>query len=304
MTATIEGTATPANALSERGDVTIDRVLWACDFSSGAMDALRVAVAVARAYGSDLTALHVIPSTIPAQRGEGGVANPDLAVPHLGHDASRGLDRCLRLARAASVRSHVALRGGNAVEEILGLAASLPASLIVMGRQTRSLIDPGVLGSVTEGILGRARCPVLVVPREATPAAGSPFRTILCATDFSPHAALALRYAASLAARNGARLTLLHVVEGNLLTSEREALRQARRRLDASTRDPRVIGCVPEVAVGIAPLEIVRLAAERAADLVVMGVQGARALHRFFFGSTAHRVVREVSCPVLAVRRG
>jgi nucleotide-binding universal stress UspA family protein len=34
-----------------------------------------------------------------------------------------------------------------------------------------------------------------------------------------------------------------------------------------------------------------------------MGVEGPHAVHRLFFGSTTHRVVRDVSCAVLAVRR-
>ena len=305
MTAAIEETPTPALVPEEHGEVALERVLWGCDFSEGSADALRYVVPVARAYGSDVTALHVIPSTIPANGPVAALTNPDLLRPHLGHEVSIALDRWLQPARDASVPAHVALRGGNPVDEILGLAASLPADLLVVGRQARSLIETGVLGSVTEGVLGRARCPVLVVPRGAVPPVGRLFGTILWATDFSPHARLAQRYALSLAARSGARLLLLHVVEGNLLTSEREAIREARLHLHQSLDAVRPVQCVPEpiVRVGNAPLEIARLAAERSVDLVVMGVQGARTLHRLFCGSTAHRVVREVSCPILAVRR-
>jgi nucleotide-binding universal stress UspA family protein len=105
--------------------------------------------------------------------------------------------------------------------------------------------------------------------------------------------------------RTGARLVLLNVVEGSLLTGEREAIRQARVRLADSVHACRSSGCDPETAVtvGSAAGEIARVATERSAGVVVMGVQGARTLHRLFCGSTAHRVIRESSCPVLAVRQ-
>jgi nucleotide-binding universal stress UspA family protein len=47
--------------------------------------------------------------------------------------------------------------------------------------------------------------------------------------------------------------------------------------------------------------EILRMAAEERADMIVLG-QGRGALDRLLFGSNAHRVVREATCPVLVVR--
>jgi nucleotide-binding universal stress UspA family protein len=54
--------------------------------------------------------------------------------------------------------------------------------------------------------------------------------------------------------------------------------------------------------VGKPHREIVRIARERGAELIVMGAQGADALDFLIFGSTAQRVVRMASCPVLTVR--
>ena len=50
--------------------------------------------------------------------------------------------------------------------------------------------------------------------------------------------------------------------------------------------------------------EVLRVAAERQSDLIVMGVQGRGAVDLLFFGSTTQHVVREASCPVLTLRRG
>lgn len=43
-------------------------------------------------------------------------------------------------------------------------------------------------------------------------------------------------------------------------------------------------------------------AAEDETDLVVMGVHGGSAAEIMLFGSTTHHVVREATCPVLAIR--
>jgi nucleotide-binding universal stress UspA family protein len=48
--------------------------------------------------------------------------------------------------------------------------------------------------------------------------------------------------------------------------------------------------------------EILRIAAERHSDLIVLGIHGGNPLDRMLFGSTAEPVVRRATCPVLTVR--
>ena len=48
--------------------------------------------------------------------------------------------------------------------------------------------------------------------------------------------------------------------------------------------------------------EILRIAAEQEADLIVLGIHGKYAVDRLLFGSTAEPVVRRAPCPVLTVR--
>ena len=50
--------------------------------------------------------------------------------------------------------------------------------------------------------------------------------------------------------------------------------------------------------------EILRVAAERDADLIVIGLHGRSAADLMFYGSTTQHVVRQAACPVLTLRRG
>jgi nucleotide-binding universal stress UspA family protein len=49
--------------------------------------------------------------------------------------------------------------------------------------------------------------------------------------------------------------------------------------------------------------EILRVAEERRADLVVMGVRGRNPVDIVLFGSTTQHVVRGARCPVLVVHK-
>ena len=56
---------------------------------------------------------------------------------------------------------------GDPVNEILALADSIDADLIVVGRRGRGTLASALLGSVSGAVLRDARRPVLVVPDAA-----------------------------------------------------------------------------------------------------------------------------------------
>ena len=139
------------------------------------------------------------------------------------------------------------------------------------------------------------------------------FKRIVCATDFSPASEAAVRYATALAAEADASLFLVHVLDraglglrpepagnGHPPDFECAARAQLRRAVPPETRE----WCRAQevVACGKAAPEILRLAAEHQAGLIVMGVHGRSLLDLMAFGSVTHQVVREAACPVLTVR--
>jgi nucleotide-binding universal stress UspA family protein len=137
-------------------------------------------------------------------------------------------------------------------------------------------------------------------------------RSILCAVDFSPHSAKALRYAATVAAARGGRLTAIHVVDPLLAaaaaydsrlieqTAQADLARFVRTSLGG--RAGAAIRCVAQAgAPGPAVLAYAR---RTRASVIVMGTHGRRGAAKVFFGSTMEAVLRRFRGPVLAIPPG
>jgi nucleotide-binding universal stress UspA family protein len=135
--------------------------------------------------------------------------------------------------------------------------------------------------------------------------------SILCPIDFSDASAGALRYSAAIADHFAARLVLI-TVEDPLLTEavdlgtgvvwnpedcRREMEQFAARTFGSDSQT--LTRCDYEVAVGKPAPEILRVARERACDLIVISSHGLTGIRKLFFGSTTERVLRETTLPVL-----
>jgi nucleotide-binding universal stress UspA family protein len=304
--------------------IEIRRILCPVDFSDHSRSALDQAIAIARWYDSTVTVVHVFSPPVIAAYGPLPVAfEPVLLTPV---ECSQLLASCKRFIAAEAapgVPVDAVIRQGNVAAEILDHATKMDADLLVIGTHGRSGFERLILGSVTEKVLRKARCPVLTVPRrvpDAVPAGPVIYRSILCPVDFSESSLHALDYAMSLAQEADGQLAVLHVmsqefdnVPADIMPEERITVldfwRQReeviRRSLTAAVPADVSAYCTIEslLAHGKPWREILRVADERKADLIVMGVQGRAAADLMFFGSTTQHVVRQATCPVLTLRR-
>jgi len=138
----------------------------------------------------------------------------------------------------------------------------------------------------------------------------APIHTILHPTDFSDQAAYALHLASALARDYVARLVVLHVVvtppaiysEAVVVPPSREYLEEGKARLDQLVVPGENVRAERRLAEGDPVREILRVAGEIYADLIVMGTHGRTGLPRLLMGSVAEQVLREAPCPVLTVR--
>ena len=132
---------------------------------------------------------------------------------------------------------------------------------------------------------------------------------IVCPIDFSDTSRTALQYACSIADHFGARVIALSVDDPLLATvaaSSGEPMgeatgRELRRFIDASL-PPSAAGPNSrdlQVAVGKPAAEILRVARDNHADLIVMSSHGRSGTSKRFFGSTTEGVLRATTVPVL-----
>jgi len=316
------GTWTPC---WESAMIGFQRILCAVDFSEHSRRALDHAVAIARWYDARVTALYVFAPAPMAAVGTSTVAFEPIVLTDVDHER---LVADVREFAAAELAPGVALdatvREGVPATEIVECARTTSADLVVIGTHGRSGVERLLLGSVAERVLRRAGCPVLTVPArqpDAVPAGFPVFKTIVCPVDFSDASMLALEYALSMARETDARLTILHVVSFSLeptifdhAAAEGGMTVADFRRLTEQDLEVRLRGTVPTDATGYCHIdtlmthgkpgtEVVRIATDRHADLIVMGVHGRGAIDLTLFGSTAQHVVRAAHCPVLTIRQ-
>jgi universal stress protein A len=140
-------------------------------------------------------------------------------------------------------------------------------------------------------------------------------KRILCPTDFSATAEKALEYAVFLASSHNAELQLLHVVDhlhgfDNYLIlsltpheiAERMEKHANENLSDVANQIKETVKIEKAVRHGKTSVQIIEMAREMKADLVVMGTHGRTGLSHVIIGSVAEAVIRHAHCPVLVVR--
>jgi nucleotide-binding universal stress UspA family protein len=178
--------------------------------------------------------------------------------------------------------------------------------LVVIGTHGRTGWRKLILGSVAEKIFRQSSCPVLTVGRNVTRSRvkDDGAHEILFPTDFSQQSRGAEPYVFSAAAKYGARLTLLRVLEHAPQAGEIQYLRRAKKQVESLAQSHYLEKDKIDFMVKIGPpVDVVlRAAAQKLADLIVLGVNARRPLADRLVWPNAYRIVCESLCPVLTVR--
>jgi nucleotide-binding universal stress UspA family protein len=280
------------------------KILLATDGSEDAELAATTAVGLARSTASEL---HVVHSwrTVPS------VHFDALVRQEMEREAQAILDAQVKqIEGLGGTVAQARLNEGGAAEEIVALAEEIRVGLIAVGSRGRGRIRRLLMGSVSDAVARHARCPVIVVRWKPVvfPA------KILLATDGSEEATLALQTAADLSEKTGSELHVVHIGEVPLVYHpERHGYRIQYERDEKEARElleTQVAGIKATAAtvaqehlrMGRADEEVVVLAEELGADLIVMGSRGLGGVKRALMGSVSDSVVRHAHCPVLVVR--
>ncbi|HMK29224.1 MAG TPA: universal stress protein [Terriglobales bacterium] len=307
----------PTMELQEATSVSLKSILFATDFSVASEKAFEHASALARRHDCKFSVVHVIPQVraalVPA-------LEEDLQWQH----ARQAMDILAGRDELKHTRHQLLLRRGSVWNALSNLIQEEAVDLLVVGTHGRGGLEKLIVGSIAEEMVRLATCAVMTVgPNAAVPSPLSgEFHRILFATDFSPASEKALPYATFFAQQSGAKLMLLHVVQGAPLPSgelgstfydeattakwESETRAVTLERLKELLSAEATTLCKPnyEVAFGIPTTEILYSAEKHQSDLIVIGakrvVSAAASAHISWAAS--HELICHAMCPVLTIR--
>ncbi len=274
------------------------KILCPLDLTPASEGILRWAGLFAETFGSHLEIVHADWSDAPYFFTEGQIGNLVTEAAHRRKTLSRQLHHLAEKVLGSRVPFSTSVLDGAAVDAILDHIRITPPDLIVIGSHGRSGLDRLLLGSVAENIARHAVCPTFIVKGSAIAADSPQIRKILCAVSLADNAEHSLSIAADVATKLAAELSLLHIVEHNVLPSE-----DARQRLCHALPDEVRTRChaTEVVRTGDPAEQIILHARAEHPDLIVLGAAHRSFLEFSTLGRTTERVLRHGPSPVLLV---
>lgn len=142
----------------------MEQIVVAVDFSRGSKGVVEQAVRMAERFAARLTLLHVAaPDPDFVGYGAGPQSVRDARAHEL-RDEHRELQGLAEAVRDTGVDARALLVEGPTVGTILAEMKKLRADLLVVGSHGGGALYRSLVGSVSEGLLRQAECPILVIP--------------------------------------------------------------------------------------------------------------------------------------------
>jgi nucleotide-binding universal stress UspA family protein len=283
------------------------RILVATDGSDHAAAAERILETWALTGRTHVTVLAVVPPIPLFSSALIGPASAGWAkVPSI---VQCEMDAALRIAEAAALRlrergvtAESIVRSGAPAAEILEVVREFACDLVVLGSHGQTRLTQLLIGSVSQNVAKHAPCSVLVV-REGSPEHGP----LLLAVDGSSESERATVVLAGLPLPAQKECTVLHVLDpildpGDPRVAQRLAAAEHLAGRTAKALTASGYQALPRVQEGHAAQEILRIAHETGAGLVVVGARGLTGIREFLLGSVSARVLRYAPCSVLIAR--
>jgi nucleotide-binding universal stress UspA family protein len=292
------------HAEEEGTELTVKAVVFATDLSLCCQNAGFYAAFLARFFSADLLVAHAFRLSQAAMEVE---FDPAL-ISEQRKDLEFLLSRKAAKLSRDGVHARSVLVEGDPTRVLVELADGCGPSLMALGTHGGGWIEREIIGSVAETILRSTSWPVLTVGPQVKSAANEDlgFKHILYATDFTPAAVEAAKYAVRFAEAFKSRIDVLNVIE-------RESLDRPDRLRELSSSFAQAIskylpGRAKEfsnsrtfVEVGNAHRRILQHIKEHDVDLLVLGLRKASHLGIETRTSQAFQLIVDATCPVLTI---
>jgi nucleotide-binding universal stress UspA family protein len=287
-------------------------IIVGVDFSECSRSALEQAARIAKWNGADLRIIHAVEHPSISEAAEALRLNEDAIRRETRQQAITRLAAWAGEAGAPAQHSREVIFG-HSLDVLLQEARASNADLMVLGVTGDSLLPYGA-GTLATKCLRKAPCKVMLVKS----AHARPFRRIVACVDFSETSRESVVQAMRIAACDRAEVHLLHVFQppsgfsaslSDRLPAMADFEKNYRRVLENNLRH--FVGADPGVSSIYAVTEakthghgIAEYCRRVDADLVILGTKGKTNLRYVLLGSTVERLLREIPCSTLAVRRG
>ncbi len=287
-----------------------EKIIVAFDGSDGGEDALKLGTWFAAATRQTLLVANVYPEEVmPVLPGIG-----QEWIEQLRSVAEDALQRARNIvAQEGTEAKFQAVPGSSAARGLEILAQQTQATAIVVGSSHRGVLRRVGSSHTADRLLQGASTPVLVVPRGIRGRTLRPPSDIGCAFLPTPEGRLALRKAAELAARAGARLKIFsvaaqgpeHVMADSRI--QKKFIGQVREALQAEASAaiaelPSDLDAAMHVLDG-GVVDALAALDEEDCQLLVCGSRGYGPVGRVLLGGVSSRLIRRAACPVMVVQR-
>jgi nucleotide-binding universal stress UspA family protein len=283
-----------------------------------------IAVEQASETRARLLLLHVLPAAASLTADDSGMPYYDPAGAF--NFAAKTLEPWCEFMRRKDIACEALVRRWNPAQQILSVARQFRADRVILGTRSRSRLSKLLLGSVAEQVLCSINLPVVTVgPDAQIQSNAEPHdRVVLHATTLRENSRPSAELACRVAARQSAKLVLLHVLppldsarsdlplEKELLSGGAgctngsagldSAVMNELREFAAEVSADCGIAVESHVVHGNPSIEILAEAFKRRASLIVLGARHHSVLADLARDHTVYRVLAHARCPVLTLR--
>ena len=289
----------PAVSLSALPELR--RILLATDLSLSAesLAALPYVRGIADVFGSSVFLWHSVATD------DDDIRTAPIGIPHIEKQAADKLEALANTVQLQNLDVTALVTAGSVSSELPKAIEANNIDLVVARTSGRRGLQRILYGSVVDEICRVANCPVLTVGPFLIPRKEVRFKRIILPSDLSLHSQRVLPIVATLARRYGASVTVLHVLpEGWEQRPDHASVREAALRAMSNSFAQPLAHLETEFICNTGePVEvIVRVARQKNADLIAMGVHHAFEPGIQMCPSVASRLVSEAHCPVLTSR--
>jgi len=285
--------------------VELDNILLATDLNPESQVAEQYAHALATRFYSKVTVANVVDLSIAIPTGSSAVGVP---IDKLRHKGKEGIQKAAHSLREAGVRGE-----GKVVESshvgpaIVSLAQQIGANLIVMGTKAQRGLGKWMLGSVAEGVIHHAPCPVVTVgPRvKRLEPPVLTIENIVFATDLKHDVSTKASAALTFAKDSVSHIHVCHVLDhtgdkqGETLDLQLKTEAELRKCMPSPTYE----WCSPQyiVETGKVAEHVLQIAKKVDADLIVLGAHRDVTWFTHLSEGVIGRVLAEAECPVMTI---